>query len=119
MDTTANNSLSSFWQKLKILSTLIATILIPVVIAFMTQSYTKSIKQNEIGVRYIEIAVRILETPQNEQIPHLRDWAIDVIGHYSDVPLDEGAKFELHNNELELIKSLRDLATVPEGHTKG
>lgn len=100
------NSLSSFWRKLRVLSPIFATIIIPIAIAFITQSYTKSIKESEIGVQYIRIAINILQEPPSNEIISLREWAIDVIDHYSDVPLNQDARTELRKNKIYIFRNV-------------
>ena len=88
------------WEKLKILSTLIATLAIPVVLAFVANSFSKDQKEKEIGIRYVELAVQILRSEPNSETKALRTWAISVIDHYSQVPLPAEAKNELEFQQL-------------------
>lgn len=94
------SGLSPAWAKLRIISTFIASVLVPVVIAYASQSYTRTLKENEIGIRYVELAVTILQAPPSEQTFHLRNWAIETVNHYSTVPLGTEALSELKTQNL-------------------
>lgn len=103
-------SISPVWEKMRIASTIIASLLIPLVIAFVSQSYTTAMKQNEISVRYVEIAISILKSPPDPATDSLRNWAIDVINHHSEVPLTSQALIEMQKQNLsELFKALNSI----------
>ena len=106
-----NIELDPIWQKVRVTSVLIASVLIPIIVAFIGNSYTKAIKDNEIGVRYVELAVKILaekpgsESEGNEDSNGLenkavRKWAAEVINHYSEVKLSADAMDELERQKL-------------------
>lgn len=59
---------------------IIATIAVPVVIAFYGSKINESISSNDRSLHYIEFAAQLL---QNEKDPNIRDWAVDIINHYS------------------------------------
>ena len=107
-----NLKLSPAWEKAKILSVLIASIVIPIVIAFIGNAYTKSIKNNEINIRYVELAINILnEPPETEgefENLALRSWAIEIINNYSEIPLSQGAILELEQYQM-LMTPIRDI----------
>lgn len=72
-------NLVSFERGLKIAAT-IATIVLPVVFVYYGSKINESISSNDRSLRYIEFAARLL---QNEKDPNIRDWAVDIINHYS------------------------------------
>ena len=94
--------LPSSWEKARVISSLIASVLIPVVIAIIGHAYTGALKQNEIGVRYVELAVGILAEQPKPDSQHLavRKWAIEIINFYSAVPLSGSAIEELQENQI-------------------
>ncbi len=94
------NDLPIIWEKLRVISTFIATILIPLVIAFVSQSYTKTLKDNEIGVKYVELAVGILREPPEKTPKHLRQWAVEIVNNHSTVPMSVQAIRELETEDL-------------------
>lgn len=106
--------LSHPWEKLKVLSTVAATVLIPLVIAIVSQSYTAAIKSNEIGVKYVELALSILRAPPDPQTENLRAWAVSVIDHHSEVPISGPAQGELQKQDLSnVLKFYRELTMTP------
>lgn len=59
---------------------LFATIAVPLVIAYYGSKINESISSNDRSLHYIEFAAQLL---QNEKDPNIRDWAVDIINHYS------------------------------------
>ena len=119
MPNSENVELDPIWQKARITSVLIASILIPIIVAFIGNSYTKAIKDNEIGVRYVELAIKILaekpdsnsegtERSQGLENKAVRKWAAEVIDHYSEVKLSSDAMNELEQQKL-LIQNVKEL----------
>jgi hypothetical protein len=96
-----HSDLSPGWEKLKVLSVVFSSLAVPIVLAILGNIWTKSQKQDEIGVRYVELATGILRAPPSEQTKTLRLWAISVVDHYSQVPLPASAKEELQRQQLE------------------
>jgi len=78
-----------------------ATIAVPLVIGFYGSKINESISSNDRSLRYIEFAAQLL---QNEKDPNIRDWAVDIINHYSPEVQISGAlkqkligKVEIHD----------------------
>jgi hypothetical protein len=125
MSNSENIELDPIWQKARITSVLIASVLIPIIVAFIGNSYTKAIKDNEIGVRYVELAIKILaEKPDSKpegtkdsnrlENKAVRKWAVEVIDHYSDVKLPTDAMEQLEmqlliRNVEEITDLIKDL----------
>ena len=98
-----------YWEKLRVLSSLFATILIPLVVLLAGHRYTAALKQSEIGIKYVELAISILTAAPEQQTAGLRRWAIDVINHHADVPLSSQAARELETQDLSaVLKMLHD-----------
>ena len=77
------------WEKTRILTSILATILIPSFLGFVGHSYTAALKEREMEGKFVELAIDILrETPSPDKEP-LRGWATKVIDQYSGVPLAE------------------------------
>jgi hypothetical protein len=93
-------SVPASWEKLRIASTLLGTVLIPLVLVLITQTYTAAIKENEIAIRYVELALSILGEKPDESSKHIREWAVDVVNIYAKVPLPEEAVSELREGAL-------------------
>ena len=94
--------LPPIWEKIKILSVVIATLTVPIVVAVLGNSYSKEQKDKELGVRYVELAVEILRAAPSPDNKELRTWAISVVDHYSVLPLPKEAKAELQFEQLKL-----------------
>lgn len=83
------------WDKLKVMSGLLASLLVPVVIAFVGNEYSSALKESENRLRYTELAIEILNEPPTGTNKNIRGWAIDVVNKYSGVPIDEQTKKEM------------------------
>ena len=61
--------------------------------------------QREIGVKMIEVVTGVLRTDPDPSTRALRDWAVDVLAHYSKhhVPLSPEAKAELRSKPLPIV----------------
>jgi len=89
------------WEKSKIIGGLLATVLIPLAVAFIGQAYAQAIKDREIRAKYVEIAIDILRTPPSDDRYDVRAWAADVIVSYSGVKLtDEQKETLIRSNVL-------------------
>ncbi len=88
------------WDKLGTLSALIASVLVPIVIVFVGNSYTSEMKHSEIRVKYLELAIGILKTSPSKDTEDIRKWAVKVIDNYSELPMDEKTKNELLRKQL-------------------
>lgn len=76
------------WDKLKVLSGLIASIFIPVALALIGNWYSSAISKSEISLRYTELAINILVEEPTGSDQSLRQWAINIISTYSNVPMN-------------------------------
>ncbi len=102
--------LSPGWHKTKIVMgiitgifTAVGTVLIPLAIAYYTEVHSEALKESEIRVRYVELAIGVLrEDPKKQDMQELRTWAITVINKYSKIPLPEKIQDELKKKKLEV-----------------
>jgi hypothetical protein len=80
------------WDRLDILSKLVAATIIPLAIAFVGHWYTDAIKQRELEGRFSELVLALLakqpgtDGAGDEQV---RRWAAAVVAKYSGVAMDE------------------------------
>ena len=93
--TQAPEQLPAIWEKARILSVIIATLAVPVVVAYIGNSLSREQKRDEISAKYVELAIEILKTPPHEDTRALRSWAIDVVNHFSQVPISDEVRREL------------------------
>jgi hypothetical protein len=94
------SSKNSIWDIVKSISTIIASILIPIVIVIVSKSYTNALKEKEISIRYVEIATKLLNEDPKEGKTELRNWAIETLNYYSKVPIDVEAMKELREEKI-------------------
>ena len=85
-----------FWDKIKI----IFTILTPITILISGYLINLTLQENEIKVKYIEIAIDILKTEPTKENTELRLWAIKIIKEYSQIAISPEIELELINNSL-------------------
>jgi len=89
------NKTKDFWDISKIISSMIGVIIIPIVIFFSGKTYSDSVKESEIGLRYTELAIEILSNKPDSSQLNIRNWAIDILNHYSVIKLNDGVITEL------------------------
>ncbi len=112
----------------------ISVILVPILVAIVGAKYQADMKEQELSENrfkikledqlnknklsqdYIKIALDILDktskssNEQTNEKKFIREWAVDVIKHYSDVNMSEGARNTLISNSLNLKLSAIALA---------
>lgn len=84
-------------QVISSLSSTIATIIIPIILAVLGSRYTHALKEKEIKAKLVELALDQLKISPTKDNENIRKWSIDVIGQFSGVPLSEAAKDDLVN----------------------
>ena len=72
--------------------TSVSAIAVPIIIAIVGNNYTSSIKDRELRIEYVRIAVDILGSEPTDTNRPIRGWAVDVINSNSDVKLDTIAR---------------------------
>ncbi|MEO1051223.1 MAG: N-acetylmuramoyl-L-alanine amidase [Bacteroidota bacterium] len=83
------------WEILKSLSTIIAALAVPIVVACIGSQYNKAIKDREVEGKFVELAVKILDNEPKEESKNIRVWATLVINKYSGVTLPDSAQNDL------------------------
>lgn len=94
------NDQKDSWDKLKIFTGLIASLLVPIVIAFVGNEYSSALKESENRLRYTELAIEILNEPPLPRNQNIRGWAIDVVNKYSGVPINNETKQEMLDSPI-------------------
>ncbi len=96
---------------LDVLTKLIATIIIPLVILFVGQSYTKAQVDSQVRSEYIKMGVGLLSTKPTDDNVALRLWAIEIINEYSTIKFTPEAIKELEDNRvlLSILDELQDM----------
>jgi len=75
------------WEKAKIISTIVSAVVIPLVLIWIGNGFTSSLKERELQGKFVELAVQILREEPSKQAGGLREWATQVMNKYSGVPL--------------------------------
>lgn len=88
------------WDKISAMSALLASVLVPLVIALVGNAYTTALKQSENRVKYTELAISILKDKPAPETQEVRSWAIDVINQYSGVAMSAQVKTQLLGRSL-------------------
>ena len=88
MSSEKENMKKDCWDIVKIISEIIAI----VVIAFYGYRINATLKQKELNVKMIELSIDILTIKPSKEADPLREWAIDILDRYSEVPISEEAR---------------------------
>lgn len=96
---------TSWVDLLKLLTTIIASVAIPIVLLIVGKGIEGSIKTKELETKYVEISVGILTEPPSPETQNLRKWAIANINKYAEIPLPKEAQKELKTESLPTVKS--------------
>ena len=93
-------------EKVKVFINFMAVIIIPIVIGFIGNGYSKAIKEREIQGRFVELAINILSQAPTKDNHGIREWATEIIDKYSGVPLGKSTKQDLIEN-LPITRELK------------
>jgi hypothetical protein len=102
MATIESDSNGAGWSK--IVST-IGTLLMPLVLLYLGHIYKEAEEKAGLQEHYVELALNILEDESNSQNPHLREWAIEIVHHYSPVDVTADLKDHLMEHGYRLTES--------------
>jgi hypothetical protein len=69
------------------------------------------VREREIDVKMVEIAVGLIRQPPTDNVQPAREWAIEVIDHYSDVKLSAQARATLLKCQLDLSDKFGRIGT--------
>jgi hypothetical protein len=67
------------WDKMHASATLIASVFVPLAVAFVGSSYTNAMKEAENKLRYVELAIGVLRAEPSRETDALRGWAVEVL----------------------------------------
>ena len=101
------DSTQKYWWERDSWSKVIVSVVIPIIIGIVASVWgyfiSSALKDKELKVKYVEIAVSILrDNPSKDTIP-IRDWAVDVFEECSEVKLSKEAKDHLKSHSLRII----------------
>jgi hypothetical protein len=86
------------FETLNKFSPLIATVIIPVVIAIIGSQYTSAVKEREVQGKFVALAVDILKQKPSDENRNIREWSTNILNKYSGVRLSDAARNDLINN---------------------
>jgi hypothetical protein len=79
-------------QELREWLKVVSVVAIPVVVVIMGAVFAKANATREVNAKMVEIAAGVLTGLPTDSNPALRQWAMDVIKHYSEVPISASAE---------------------------
>ena len=83
------------WDKLRSLGHFIGGVGVPLVIAWLGNSYNAAIKDSENRVKYVEIAIAELRSTPRQETEALRVWVVDLLDSQAPVKLSPEAREQL------------------------
>jgi hypothetical protein len=118
------------WDKVSILSGLLASVLVPIVVAVVGDWYTTAIKDRETEIserdqkirqetferEWVQLGLEILRDA--DTAPNVRKWGVQIVSHYAQVPMEEDVKQALTAGAVLPEASAVQLTTqqsVPQG----
>lgn len=86
--------------KAKILSSIFAKLVIPLLLGFFAYQYTRAIKEKDRQLRFVELAIEILSQKGDPADSSLRKWAVKTLNAYSIIPFDTVVQAGLVKQDL-------------------
>ncbi len=74
-------------ERAKALSVIVATLFVPIVVAWIGTSAT-STWDDQVKLRYLELAIEVLKEPPTQSNVDLRAWAMEVLSESSPTRMD-------------------------------
>ncbi len=100
-------------------STIIATLLVPVILALLGWRFTAVQNEAANNLKYVETAISVLQSKPIEAQAGLREWAIAVLDKHATVPLTEQAKFSLRSEPAPFAHHLEAKAVATTAASAG
>ena len=103
------------WQRIQSIAKVFAAIAVPAAVALVGWWIQSSLKQAEISAKMVELAISILQQePGNaeEGTSALREYGIDLLEHYSAIPVTSTLRAELEQSPLPALRSQVSDGTV-------
>ena len=96
------------WDKSLILFQIIAWLAIPIVITIFGSIIDSSLKDREIKLKYVELAINILRDEPNTENINVRKYAIAILSKYSEIPISDDLKISLETKPIVKGKFITD-----------
>jgi hypothetical protein len=94
------NKSKDYYDKLQSISTVVATLLLPLVLLLIGNRFVSAEKASDLKLKYIEIALLQLQKEPSSEMEPLRVWAIEVLAENSPVPITKEMRQQLLNKPL-------------------
>ncbi len=78
----------SIWDKISTTSNLISAVLIPIVLGYIGNSVSLALKESDVDLKLVELAVDVLKQEPEQGDSSLRIWAIAVLNEKSPIPIE-------------------------------
>jgi hypothetical protein len=92
-------------QTLKDVALIVASVAVPLAIAWVGGEYNARIKEAENRIRYIELAISQLRSAPTPETAALREWAVELLDSQAPIKLSEAAKTQLKSYALPIALS--------------
>lgn len=103
--TTRNDAPMTLKEALEIvqpITIILSSIAVPLVIAYFGNSVAVANKESESRVKYVELAVSILQADPKPDAYALRNWAVDLLDSQAPTKLTSEARSQLQQKPLDL-----------------
>lgn len=70
----------------------LSLVAIPIVVGIVGSRVSSTAANRAVDVRMVELGIVILESPISENSAPFRDWALDIIDHYSEVKVPQAMR---------------------------
>jgi hypothetical protein len=96
-------------------------VVIPIVVALVAAYVSSAIQKSQKRVKYIEIAVGVLDKKPSPETAAIREWAIQVMAEYSEVAIDDKMKEALRKYPIygEIVGTLNQTLDDVKFKSKG
>jgi hypothetical protein len=98
-------------ERAKAVSGFIASVIIPLALAYVGNQYSTALKESELQAQYVSMATDILADEPTADTKDLREWAIKIVNQYSEVPLGSTTESQL-KSKVSLPKANLSDATI-------
>lgn len=92
-------------NRIQAYTSIASAVAIPIVIALVGWWVQSSISNESIKKDYVQMAIGILNSPDNEKNTEMRKWAVDILNENSPVPLSLNLRNKLEQGSTFLIPS--------------
>ena len=91
-------------------------ILVPLVLGIVGSNVNDSLKQRELALKYVELAVSILREPPTDETKSIRKWSLETLNRHSEVKLDDDTQRELLNKNLQVGRLISEQLGISTEH---